>query len=147
MGLASYYRKFVLNFSKIAHPITSLLRKAKKFVWTVECNSSFQKLKECLTSAPVLVVPDATKEFTVCTDASLDGLGAVLMQEGRVIAYESRKLKNHGVNYPTHDLELAAIMHALTKWRHFLLGQKFELHSDHRSLQYLFTQPDLNARQ
>lgn len=116
LGLASYYRKFVLNFSKIAHPITSLLRKAKKFVWTVECNSAFQKLKECLTSAPVLVVPDATKEFTVCTDASLDGLGAVLMQEGRVIAYESRKLKSHEVNYPMHDLELAAIMHALTKW-------------------------------
>ena len=87
-----------------------------------------------MTSAPILAVPDLTKEFVVCTDASLDGLGVVLMQEGRVIAYESRKLKIHEVNYPTHDLELAAIMHALTKWRHFLLGQRFELHTDHRSL-------------
>ena len=87
-----------------------------------------------MTSAPVLAVPDSAKEFVVCTDASLDGLGAILMQEGSVIAYESRKLKSHEVNYRTHDLELAAIMHALTKWRHFLLGQRFELHSDHQSL-------------
>ena len=100
-----------------------------------------------MTSAPVLAIPDSAKEFVVCTDASLDGLGAVLMQDGRVIAYESRKLKNHEINYPTHDLELAAVMHALTKRRHFLLGQRFELHTDHQSLQYLFTQPDLNARQ
>ena len=92
-------------------------------MWTEECEVAFQKLKECLTSAPVLAVPDSSKEFVVCTDASLDGIGAVLMQEGRVISYESRKLKSHEVNYPTHDLELAAIMHALTKWRHFLLGQ------------------------
>ena len=92
-------------------------------MWTEECEVEFQKLKECLTSAPVLTVPDSAKEFVVCTDASLDGIGAVLMQEGRVIAYESRKLKSHEVNYPTHDLKLAAIMHALTKWRHFLLGQ------------------------
>ena len=100
-----------------------------------------------MTSAPVLAVPDSAKEFVVCTDASLDGLGADLMQEGRVIAYESRKLKNHEINYPTHDLELAAVMHALTKWQHFLLGQQFELHTDHRSLHYLFSQLDLNARQ
>ena len=84
--------------------------------------------------APVLVVPDSTKEFVVCTDASLDGIGVVLMQYGCVIDYESRKLKSHEVNYPTHDLELVVIMHALTKWRHFLLGQHFELHSDHQSL-------------
>ena len=84
-------------------------------------------------------MPNPSKEFVVCTDASLDGLGAVLMQDGRVIAYESRKLKDHEINYPTHDLELAAVMHALTKWRHFLLGQHFELRTDHRSLQYIFT--------
>ena len=147
MGLASYYHRLVSNFSKIAHHITSLQRKGKKIVWIEECEVAFQKLKECLTSAPVLAVLDSSKDFVVCTDASIEGLGAVLMQEGRVIAYESRKLKNHEVNYPTHDLELVAIMHALTKWRHFLLGQRFELHTDHQSLQYLFTQPDLNARQ
>ena len=139
MGLASYYHRFVSNFSKIAHSITSLQRKGKKFVWTEECEVAFQKLKECLTSAPVLAVPDSCKDFVVCTDALLDGIGIVLMLEGHVIAYESRKLKNHEVNYPTHDLKLVVIMHALTKWWHFLLGQRFELHTDHRSLQYLFT--------
>lgn len=104
-------------------------------------------LKERPMSAPILAVPDLTLEFVVCTDASLDGIGAVLMQEGRVVAYESRKLKTHELNYPTHDLELAAVVHALTRWRHFLLGHHFELHSDHSSLQYIFTQPNLNARQ
>ena len=79
-------------------------------------------------------------------DASLEGVGAVLMQDGPVIAYESRKLKDHELNYPTHDLELPSMVHALVHCRHFLLGHRFELHSDHRSLQYIFTQPNLNAR-
>lgn len=104
-------------------------------------------MKERLTIVSVLAVLDSSKEFVVCIDASVDGLGAILMQDGRVIAYESRKLKDHETNYPTHDLELAAVMHALTKWRHFLLRQHFELRTDHRSLQYIFTQPNLNARQ
>lgn len=82
---------------------------------------------------------DPTGDFVVCTDASLEGLGAVLMQDGRVIAYESQKLKDHELNYPTHDLELAAVVHALVRWRHFLLGHWFELHTDHQSLQYIFT--------
>ena len=108
---------------------------------------AFQTLKEKLTNVPILIVPDPTKDFVVCTDASLEGLGAVLMQDGRVIAYESCKLKDHELNYPTHDLELAAVVHALVRWRHFLLGHHFKLHTDHRSLQYIFTQPNLNARQ
>ena len=83
----------------------------------------------------------------VYIDASLEGIGVVLMQNGQVIAYESCKLKDHELNYPTHDLELAVVVHALTRWRHFLLGHKFELHSDHRGLQYIFTQPNLNAHQ
>lgn len=147
MGLAGYYRRFIQNFSRIAHPITSLQRKGKKFLWTEKCEEAFRKLKELLTCAPILAVPYPAGDFTVCTDASLEGIGAVLMQDGRVIAYESRKLKDHELNYPTHDLELAAVVHALVRWRHFLLGHKFELHSDHRSLQYIFTQPNLNARQ
>ena len=147
MGLAGYYRRFVQNFSRIAHPITSLQRKGKKFLWTEKCVEAFQKLKELLTSAPILAVPDPEGEFMVCTDASLEGIGAVLMQNGRVIAYESRKLKDHELNYPMHDLELVAVVHGLVRWRHFLLGHKFELHSDHHTLQYIFTQPNLNARQ
>ena len=100
-----------------------------------------------MTSAPILAVPNPVGDFMVCTDASLEGVGVVLMHDGRVIAFESRKLKDHELNYPTHDLELAAVVHALVRWRHFLLGHRFELHSDHRSLQYIFTQPNLNARQ
>ena len=103
-------------------------------MWIEKCEEAFQKLKELLTSALILVVPDPEGDFMVCTDASLEGIGAVLMQNGRVIAYESRKLKDHELNYPMHDLELAAVVHALKRWRHFLLGHRFELHSDHRSL-------------
>ena len=113
MGLAGYYQRFVAGFSKVAHPITSLQRKGKKFEWIEKCEGAFQKLKKALTSAPILAVPDSSKDFVVCTDASLDGIGAVLMQEGRAIAYESRKIKGHELNYPTHDLELAAVVHAL----------------------------------
>ena len=94
-----------------------------------------------------LAVPDPVGDFMVCIDASLEGIGAFFMQNGQVITYESRKLKDHELNYPTHDLELAEVVHALVRWRHFLLGHKFELHSDHCSLQYIFTQPNLNARQ
>ena len=92
-----------------------------------------------MTSASILAVPDLAGDFMVCTNASLEGIEVVFMQEGRVIAYESRKLKDHELNYPTHDLELAVVIHALVQWRHFLLGHRFELHSDHRSLQYIFT--------
>ena len=105
----------------------------------------FNALKDCLTSAPVLAVHNPVGDFMVCIDTSLEGVGAVFMQEGEAITYESRKLKDHEVNYPTHDLELVAVVHALVHWRHFLLGHRFELHSNHRSLQYIFTQPNLNA--
>lgn len=100
-----------------------------------------------MTSASILAVPDPEGDFMVCTDTSLERIGVVLMQNGWVIVYESHKLKDHEINYPTHDLELAVVVHALIRWRHFLLGHIFELHSNHRSLQYIFTQPNLNARQ
>eukprot|EP00253_Pinus_taeda_P028742 PITA_28742 len=145
--ISGYYRRFVEGFSKIAKPITTLQRKGVKYEWTVECNNVFSKLKSLLTSAPILRVPDMGKDFTVCIDASMQGLGAVLMQDRGVIAYASRKLKPHEELYATHDLELAAVMLALKIWRHYLVGRKFTLKSDHQSLQYLFTQRDLNARQ
>jgi hypothetical protein len=116
MGLAGYYRWFVNGFSRVAHPITSLQQKGKKFEWTEKCDKAFQELKRALTSAPILAVPEPSADFMVCTDASLDGLGAVLMQGGRAIAYKSRTLKTHELNYPTHDLELAAVVHALVRW-------------------------------
>ena len=98
-----------------------------------------------MTNALVLVVPNPIGDFMVCTDALLEGVSVVLMQDGCVIVYNSRKLKDHELNYPTHDLERVVVMHALFYWRHFLLGPKFELLSDHCSLYYIFNQPNLKA--
>ncbi|WVZ76097.1 hypothetical protein U9M48_024099 [Paspalum notatum var. saurae] len=123
LGLAGYYRRFIKDFSKIAKPMTSLTKKNAKFVWGPKCEEGFQELKKPLTTAPVLAQPDVTKPFDVYCDASGRGLGCVLMQEGRVIAYASRQLRKHETNYPTHDLELAAVVHAPKIWRHYLAGQ------------------------
>ena len=147
MGLTGYYRRFIEGFSKIAHAITSLQKKGVKFEWTSKCEESFQRLKNILTSAPVLKVEDPKKDFVVCTDACRQGLGGVLMQDNHVICYESRKLKENEKNYATHDLELAAIVHALKMWRHYFMGRRFELRTDHCGLKYLFDQDTLNARQ
>ena len=108
---------------------------------------SFQQLKYCLTHAPVLTLPDDSGNFEIYSDASLNGLGCVLMQHGKVIAYASRQLKPHEMNYPTHDLELAAIIFALKIWRHYLYGETCRIFTDHKSLKYIFTQRDLNLRQ
>ncbi|XP_073304087.1 uncharacterized protein [Primulina huaijiensis] len=125
LGLAGYYRKFVEGFSSIAIPLTKLTQKNSKFVWDEGCEKSFQTLKEKLASTPVLILPTEDKEFTIYSDASKEGLGCVLMQEGRVIAYASRQLKQHEQNYPTHDLELAAVVFALKIWRHYLYGANY----------------------
>ena len=147
LGLAGYYRRFIQDFSKLAGPLTNLTRKNSRFVWDSKCENSFQELKSRLTKAPVLTLPNEKESFTVYTDASKEGLGCVLMQEGKVVAYASRKLKPHEQNYPTHDLELAAIVFALKKWRHYLYGVVFEVYTDHQSLKYLFSQKELNLRQ
>ena len=147
LGLAGYYRRFIENFSKHAKPMTELLKKEKKFEWTPQCEESFLELKSRLTTAPVLILPDIHKDFEIFCDASRQGLGCVLMQEGHVVAFASRQLRPHELNYPTHDLELAAVVHSLKIWRHYLIGNRCELYSDHQSLKYLFTQPDLNLRQ
>ena len=147
MGLAGYYRRFIGNFSCIAYPITSMQQKGKKFEWTKECEASFEQLKQLLTHAPMLKIVDPNKDFVVCIDSCKRGLGGVLMQEGWVVCYESQKLNEHEQNYPTHDLELAVIIHALNMWRHYLMGRRFTLMSDHNGLRYLFDQLNLYARQ
>jgi ribonuclease HI len=147
LGLAGYYRRFIEGFSNILKPLTSLLEKDKKFVWTEACQNIFDELKKRLMNTPVLVMPDIYKSFDIYCDASKQGLGCVLMQKGHVIAYASRQLRKHEQNYPTHDLELAAVVHALKIWRHYLLGHKCQIYTDHKSLKYIFTQNDLNLRQ
>ncbi|KAL0556433.1 hypothetical protein IC582_004947 [Cucumis melo] len=147
LGLAGYYRRFVEDFSRIATPLTQLTRKGAPFVWSKACEDSFQNLKQKLVTAPVLTVPDGSGSFVIYSDASKKGLGYVLMQQGKVVAYASRQLKSHEQNYPTHDLELAAVVFALKIWRHYLYGEKIQIFTDHKSLKYFFTQKELNMRQ
>jgi hypothetical protein len=139
LGLAGYYRWFIEGFSKLAKPMTSLLEKNAKFAWSDKCQASFEELKKRLTTAPVLVLLDLSKKFSIYCDAFHQGLGCVLMQEGRVVAYASRQLRKHELNYPTDDLELAAVVHALKIWRHYLIGHKSDIYTDQKSLKYIFT--------
>jgi hypothetical protein len=134
MVLAGYYRIFIKGFSKIGCPITTLQKKGAKFTWTKKCEEIFQTLKHLLTHSLVLKIVDPEADFLVCTDSCKEGLRGVLIQGGSVVFYESRKLNEHEVNYVTHDLELAAIVHALKMWRHYLLGRKFVLMTDHCGL-------------
>jgi hypothetical protein len=146
MGLAGYYKRFIKGFSKIAHPITSLQRNGVKFQWALDCEKSFQHLKQLLTSSPILRIADPNEDFIVCIDACKEGLGGVFTQIGFVICYESRKLKEHERHYATHDWELASIVNSLRKWRHCRMGKRFELRTDHNGLKYLFDHPTLNVR-
>jgi hypothetical protein len=139
LGLAGYYRCFIEGFSKIVKPMTSLLEKGKQFKWTHECKESFNQLRFKLMSPSVLIMSDLQKGFYIYCDACRHGLGCVLMQEGHVIAYASRQLRKHELNYPTHDLELAAVVHALMIWRHYIMGTKCQVYTDHKSLKYIFT--------
>ncbi|GJZ60658.1 putative reverse transcriptase domain-containing protein [Tanacetum coccineum] len=147
LGLAGYYRCFIANFSKIAKPLTSLTQKNKKYKWGMEQEEAFQTLKNTLCDASILSLPDGVKDFVVYCDASNQGLGCVLMQRGKVIAYASRYLKIHEKNYTTRDLELGAVVFALKTWRHYLYGTKSVIYTDHKSLQHIFDQKELNMHQ
>ena len=147
LGLAGYYRRFIENFSKIAQPLTLLTQKDKKFDWGIKQEEAFQILKDKLCNAPILALPEGTDDFVVYCDASRQGLGCVLMQRQKVIAYASRQLKVHEKNYTTHDLELGAVVFALKIWRHYHYGTKCTIFTDHKSLQHIFNQKELNMRQ
>ena len=127
--------------------MTELLEKDVKFKWDAKCDEAFHALRAHRTTAPVLAQLDNSKSYDVYCDASGTGLGCVLMQDNRVIAYVSRALRPHELNYPTHDLELAAVIHALKIWRHYLMGTHCNIFTDHKSLKYIFTQSELNMRQ
>ncbi|GKC32779.1 putative reverse transcriptase domain-containing protein, partial [Tanacetum coccineum] len=147
LGLASYYRRFIEGFSKIAKPMTKLTQKNQKFDWGEEQEEAFQLLKQKLCAAPILALSEGSDDFVVYCDAFIKGLGAVLMQRMKVIAYASRQLKIHEKNYTTHDLKLGAVVFALKIWRHYLYGIKCVVFTDHKSLQHILNQKELNMRQ
>nr|GEX71808.1 putative reverse transcriptase domain-containing protein [Tanacetum cinerariifolium] len=147
LGLAGYYRRFVEGFSHLALPLTKLMRKGEKFVLDEEREKSFEELKKKLVSVPIPTLPSGSGGFQIYSDASKKGLGCVLMQHGKVIAYESRQLKPYEANYPTSDLELAATVFALKIWRHYLYGETCNIFTDHKSLKCIFIQKELNMRQ
>ncbi|KAD4981988.1 hypothetical protein E3N88_18659 [Mikania micrantha] len=147
LGLAGYYRRFISNFSKIALPLTTLTQKSQAFIWGQKQEDAFQLLKQKLCNSPILSLPEGSDDFIVYCDASNLGLGCVLMQRDKVIAYASRQLKVHVKNYTTHDLDLGAVVFALKIWRHYLYGTKCVIYTDHKSLQHILNQKELNMRQ
>ncbi|GKC19047.1 putative reverse transcriptase domain-containing protein [Tanacetum coccineum] len=147
LGLAGYYRLFIKNFTKISKSLTILTQKSKSFDWGEEQEREFQTLKDKLCNAPVQALPDGLKYFVVYCDASSLGLGCVLMQRGNVLAYASKQLKIHEKNYTTYDLELGVVVFALKIWIHYLYGTKSVMYTDHKSLQHIFSQKELNMRQ
>ncbi|CAH1451843.1 unnamed protein product [Lactuca virosa] len=146
LRLAGYYRSFIQNFSKIAKHLTTLIQKGVSFHWNGKQEVAFQTLKRALCSAPVLSLPKGTEDFVVYGDASNQGLGCVFMQRGKVIAYASKQLKTHEVNYTTHDLKLGVVVFALNIWRHYLYGTKCTIFTDHKSLQHILNKKELNMR-
>ncbi|GJW83717.1 putative reverse transcriptase domain-containing protein [Tanacetum coccineum] len=147
LGLAGYYRRFIEGFLKIAKPMTKLTQKSVKYEWNEKAEAAFQLLKKKLCSALILALPEGSENFVVYCDASHKGLGAVLIQKEKLIAYASRQLKIHKKNYTTHDLELGAVVFALKMWRHYLYGTKYVVFTDHKSLQHILDQKELNMRQ
>ncbi|GKC72187.1 putative reverse transcriptase domain-containing protein, partial [Tanacetum coccineum] len=124
-----------------------LTQKNMKFDWSKKAEAAFQLLKQKLCSAPILSLPEGSENFVVYCDASRKGLGVVLMQREKDIAYASRQLKIHEKNYTTHDLELGSIVFALKMWRHYLYGTKCIVFTDHKSLQHILDQKELSMRQ
>nr|GEY60926.1 putative reverse transcriptase domain-containing protein [Tanacetum cinerariifolium] len=144
LGLAGYYRRFIEGLSKIAKTMTKLTQKKIKFEWGDKQEAAFQLLKQKLCSAPILALTEGSKDFIVYCDASNKRWGAVLMQREKVVSYASRQLKNHEKNYMTHDLELGAVVFALKIWRHYLYGTECTVFTDHKSLQHILIQKELN---
>ena len=150
LGLATYYSKFVYKFADIAAPLTELLKDNVSFVWSDACVLAFKNLKQSLCTAPVLKIPDPCVPFVLHTDASDVAVGGVLSQNlngvENPVAYFSRKLSSAEVNYPVRDKELLAIVSCLSHWRHYLLGSKILIFTDHASLKFIKSQPKLTGR-
>ncbi|KAJ9519051.1 hypothetical protein QJQ45_003519 [Haematococcus lacustris] len=152
LGSANYYRRLIHHHAHLILPLTNLLKAETPWLWGPEQQKAFERVKAALASNPVVRPPDFSRPFTVKTDASLYAIGAVLSQRDDngaeyVVAYESRKLQPAEINYPTHDRELLAVVHALTLWRHYLLGRPFTIETDNCPITHIMTQPHLSARQ
>jgi hypothetical protein len=144
-GLCSYYRRFVKGFSQLGAPLTDLTKKGA-FHWTEDSQQTFNKMKVVMSTCPVIALPDFSQPFVLECDASGVGIGAVLMQGGHPIVFESRKLNESERLYPIYNKEMLAIMHALTKFRQYLVGSRFVVKTDHNSLKYFLDQKDLSER-
>ncbi|GJS48981.1 reverse transcriptase domain-containing protein [Tanacetum coccineum] len=147
LGLVGYYRRFIKDFSKIAKSLTELTQKNKKYIWGEDQETAFQLLKQKLCEALILALPEGNNDFVAYCDASHQGLGTVLMQREKVITYASRQLKPHEENYTALDLKLGAVVFALKIWKHYLYGTKCTVFTDHKSLQHILNQKELNMRQ
>jgi hypothetical protein len=145
-GLASFYRRFVKDFSTLAAPLTEIIKKNVGFHWRADQDNAFATIKERLCSAPVLALPNFNKAFEIECDASGIGIGAVLMQDRRPIAFFNEKLSGASLKYPTYDKELYALVCALETWQHYLWPREFVIHTDHESLKHLKGQGKLNQR-
>lgn len=139
LGLTGYYRKFVRNYSVLASPLTNLLKKGQ-FGWSEEAEAAFLQLKQAMTTTPILAMPNFNEPFTIETDASGAGIGAVLTQQGRPIAFMSRALGAAKLSWSTYAKEMLAILQAIRTWRPYLLGTRFFIQTDQRSLKYLLEQ-------
>ncbi|KAD3066992.1 hypothetical protein E3N88_34872 [Mikania micrantha] len=147
LGLAGYYRRFIENFSKIALLLTTLTQKKVVSEWGEKQQEAFETFKQKLCNEPILSFPEGNEDFVVYRDASRLGLGCVLMQRKKVIAYASRQLKIHEKNYTTHDMELGAVVFALKIWRYYFYGTNYVVYIDHKSLPHILDQKILNMRQ
>jgi len=144
-GLATFYRRFIRNFSTIMAPITNCLKR-EDFELTKAAAKAFWEIKERMTEAPVMRLSDFRKVFKITCDASGVGIGGVLSQEKHPVAYFSEKLNDAKQRYSTYDKEFYAVVQALRYWRHYLLPQEFVIYSDHEALKYLNSQKKLNSR-
>jgi hypothetical protein len=145
LGICTYYRKFVKGFSQLCEPLTDLTKKGA-FKWSEEAQATMDKMKKVMSTCPVLALPDFSLPFTLECDASGEGIGVVLIQNRHPLAFESQKLRGHELLYNIYDKEMLAIMHALAKFRQYLVGSRFVVKLDHNSLKYLLEQKDLNER-
>ena len=137
MGLTGYYRRFIQNYGRLAQPLTALCKVSGSIKWSEKAELAFLALKEAMTAAPVLALPDFSQTFVIETDASSKGIGAVLMQQGHPIAFINKTLSEKHQKLSTYDKEMFAILFIVKKWHHFLIGRHFIIRTDYKPFKHL----------